>query len=196
MPPYFAVKESVFPFRRFPGVDPILGPEMAVHRRGHGHRRGLRPGLRQGAAGRGPGPAAHRRGALFSVKDPDKPLTWSPGQGLSRMGFQVYATAGTAQYLRKHGLPVEQVYKIREGRPQHHRPHQEPRDRPAGQHPRGPLHPGGLLLHPPGRPGIQYALHHHPGRGQGHPGRHPGHKGGKLKVKSLQEYHEMMGKKG
>ncbi|MGA9460763.1 MAG: carbamoyl-phosphate synthase large subunit [Desulfobaccales bacterium] len=115
-PPYFAVKESVFPFRRFPGVDPRLGPEM----RSTGEVMGLDPdfGLAfaksQLAAGQ---VLPLNGGVIFSVKDPDKPATLELARGFQGEGFPLYATAGTADFLSEHGLPVTPVSKIREGRP-------------------------------------------------------------------------------
>ncbi len=115
-PPYFAVKESVFPFRRFPGVDPLLGPEM----RSTGEVMGLDVdfGLAfaksQLAAGQ---VLPLEGGVIFSVKDPDKPATLGLARGFQGEGFPLYATAGTAAYLQEHGLPVTPVSKIREGRP-------------------------------------------------------------------------------
>ncbi len=115
-PPYFAVKESVFPFRRFPGVDPLLGPEM----RSTGEVMGLDAdfGLAFAKAELAAGqflPLAG--GVLFSVKDPDKPLSAPLVKGFQELGFQVYATRGTHQCLEKHGVGTQEVYKVREGRP-------------------------------------------------------------------------------
>jgi carbamoyl-phosphate synthase large subunit len=115
-PPYFCVKESVFPFRRFPGVDPMLGPEM----RSTGEVMGLDTDFgrafakSQLAAGQ---ILPLKGGVLFSVKDPDKAAALPVAQGFAAEGFNLYATAGTAAFLQKHGLKVTKVYKIREGRP-------------------------------------------------------------------------------
>ena len=115
-PPYFAVKESVFPFRRFPGVDPMLGPEM----RSTGEVMGLDTdfGLAfaksQLAAGQ---ILPLSGGVIFSVKDPDKSATLTVAQGFLAEGFHLFATSGTARHLQEHGLPVTMVHKIREGRP-------------------------------------------------------------------------------
>ncbi|MCL4502459.1 MAG: carbamoyl-phosphate synthase large subunit [Deltaproteobacteria bacterium] len=115
-PPYFAVKESVFPFRRFPGVDPLLGPEM----RSTGEVMGIDEDF--GFAFAKSQLAASQflpltGGVLFSVKDADKPATLELAKGFQAKGFRLYATAGTAAFLTKHGLPVTSVHKIREGRP-------------------------------------------------------------------------------
>ncbi len=115
-PPYFAVKESVFPFKRFPGVDPLLGPEM----RSTGEVMGLDVdfGLAfaksQLAAGQD---LPLSGGVLFSVKDPDKLLTVALAQNFAAEGFHLFATHGTAAYLRSQGLEVTEVHKVREGRP-------------------------------------------------------------------------------
>ena len=165
------------PLPALPRGGPAAGPGDALHRRSHGDRRGFRLCLCQVAAGRGPDPALAGRGAVQRQK--------------CRQGRH----AGTGQGLPGQGLPPLRHHRHRRlprearpagdpgpqdpGRPApYHRLHQEPGDPPAGQHPGGPLHPGGLLLHPPGRPGIQHPLHHHRGRGPGHPGRHPGHETG------------------
>jgi len=114
--PYFAVKESVFPFRRFPGVDPVLGPEMRSTGEvmGIDEDFGLAYAKAQLAAG-------HRLplsgGVLFSVKDPDKPLMAPIVRGFQELGFRVYGTRGTAACLAEHGVTVREVYKVREGRP-------------------------------------------------------------------------------
>ena len=116
VPPYFAVKESVFPFRRFPGVDPILGPEM----RSTGEVMGIDVdfGLAYAKAQLAAGQVLPLTGGvLFSVKDPDKPLMAPLVKDFKDLGFQVYATRGTAQCLKKQGVEVEEVYKIREARP-------------------------------------------------------------------------------
>jgi carbamoyl-phosphate synthase large subunit len=115
-PPYFAVKESVFPFRRFPGVDPMLGPEM----RSTGEVMGIDEDF--GLAYAKAQLAASQTlplsgGVLFSVKDPDKPLMAPIVQGFRDLGFQVFATRGTAACLAKHGVATQEVHKVREGRP-------------------------------------------------------------------------------
>jgi carbamoyl-phosphate synthase large subunit len=116
-PPYFAVKESVFPFRRFPGVDPRLGPEM----RSTGEVMGLDVdfGLAYAKAQLGAGQVLPLAGGvLFSVKNPDKPQMAPLVRGFKELGFKIYATHGTAACLRQHGLDeIDEVHKVREGRP-------------------------------------------------------------------------------
>ncbi len=115
-PPYFAVKESVFPFKRFPGVDPMLGPEMRSTGEvmGLDEDFGLAFAKSQLAAGQ---ILPLSGGVLFSVKDPDKPLTVALAQGFEKEGFRLFATRGTAACLRDQGLKVTEVFKVREGRP-------------------------------------------------------------------------------
>jgi carbamoyl-phosphate synthase large subunit len=115
-PPYFAVKESVFPFRRFPGVDPMLGPEMRSTGEVMGLDQdfGLAFAKSQLAAGQ---ILPLSGGVIFSVKDGDKAAALELAKGFQAEGFKLYATSGTAAYFKQRGLPVTWVKKIREGRP-------------------------------------------------------------------------------
>ena len=99
-----SVKEAVLPFDRFPGVDTLLGPEMRSTGRGHGHRRHLRPGLRQ-EPDRRRDPPARRTGTVFlSLADRDKAGRARGGPRTSAaLGFDMAATLGTAGYLRLRG---------------------------------------------------------------------------------------------
>jgi carbamoyl-phosphate synthase large subunit len=113
---YVTVKEAVFPFMKFPGVDVLLGPEM----RSTGEVMGIDDDFgwafakSQAAAGVG----LPRGGTvLLSVKDQDKPSALEVARRLQRIGFQVEATRGTAAYLREHGVAAESVNKVMEGRP-------------------------------------------------------------------------------
>jgi carbamoyl-phosphate synthase large subunit len=122
---HVAVKEAVFPFARFPGVDTVLGPEM----RSTGEVMGLdwrRPGEAFGPAFArafaksqlGGGTRLPQSGCVFvSVRDSDKPFILEPIRLLLEAGFSVIATGGTCTYLRDHGLEVESVRKVLEGRP-------------------------------------------------------------------------------
>ncbi len=116
IPAYFSVKEAVFPFRRFPGVDPLLGPEM----RSTGEVMGLDGNYAvsfaksQLAAGQ---QLPLTGGVLFSVKDSDKPLIVPLAQCFREVGFSLLATPGTAQYLATQGLETAAVNKVRAGRP-------------------------------------------------------------------------------
>jgi carbamoyl-phosphate synthase large subunit len=123
---HVSVKEAVFPFARFAGVDTILGPEM----RSTGEVMGL-DWVRPGEADRGPafarafaksqlggGTILPSAGCVFvSVKDADKPWILEPVRLLLGAGFRILATAGTASYLADEGLKVEVVKKVLEGRP-------------------------------------------------------------------------------
>jgi carbamoyl-phosphate synthase large subunit len=110
------VKAPVFPFRRFPGVDPILGPEM----KSTGEVMGVSTSFGNAFAKAWLG-AGHRLpqsgGAFLSVHDQDKPALLPVARRLSDLGFELLATAGTAAFLRAHGLTVRQTLKVHEARP-------------------------------------------------------------------------------
>ena len=115
-PGYFAVKEAVFPFNKFPGTDVLLGPEM----RSTGEVMGLAEDfgaafLKSQAAAGSPLPMNGR--VFLSVKDKDKPGTVALARGFLGLGFAVEATRGTAGHLAKHGVRVNTVNKVAEGRP-------------------------------------------------------------------------------
>ncbi|MFA6091868.1 MAG: carbamoyl-phosphate synthase large subunit [Elusimicrobiota bacterium] len=114
--PYAATKEVIFPFNRFPGVDPTLGPEM----RSTGEVMGLGPDFArsfaksQAAAGT-PLPVS---GAVFiSVRDEDKAALVPIAATLGRLGFELHATRGTQSHLARHGVRTSLVRKLGEGRP-------------------------------------------------------------------------------
>jgi carbamoyl-phosphate synthase large subunit len=113
---HIAVKEAVFPFAKFPGVDTLLGPEMKSTGEvmGIDEDFGMSFAKSQMAAGN-PLPASGR--VFLSVKDQDKPGLLEVAQGLQNAGFSIVATRGTADYLRKRGVTVETVNKVTEGRP-------------------------------------------------------------------------------
>ena len=116
VPPYFSVKEAVFPFVKFPGVDTILGPEMKSTGEvmGIGKSFGEAFVKSQLAAGVN----LPRSGKVFlSVKDSDKPRAVKVAQRLVEMGFSIMATRGTANTIREAGIEVETVNKVTEGRP-------------------------------------------------------------------------------
>ena len=122
---HVAVKEAVFPFARFPGVDTVLGPEM----RSTGEVMGLdwrRPGEPPEAAFArafaksqlGGGTVLPQSGAVFiSVKDADKAWITEPARLLAQRGFRIIATGGTARHLAAEGVAAEPVKKVLEGRP-------------------------------------------------------------------------------
>jgi carbamoyl-phosphate synthase large subunit len=115
-PSYFSVKEAVFPFARFPGVDTILGPEMKSTGEvmGVGETFGeafiksqLAAGVKLPAGGR----------AFISVRDGDKVAAVQVARDLIELGFTLLATRGTAAVLKSHGIPLTEVNKVAEGRP-------------------------------------------------------------------------------
>ncbi|HEY8519973.1 MAG TPA: carbamoyl-phosphate synthase large subunit [Gammaproteobacteria bacterium] len=115
-PPYFAVKESVFPFIKFPDADPILGPEMKSTGEVMGTGRTF--GEAYAKAQLASGVILPRHGVAFlSVRDRDKPNAVELGRLLIKHGFEIVATGGTAQALAEGGVPCRRVNKVREGRP-------------------------------------------------------------------------------
>jgi carbamoyl-phosphate synthase large subunit len=113
---HIAVKEVVFPFARFPGVDTILGPEMKSTGETMGLDTNFAAAFAKGFIGAGS--SLPREGAVFlSVRDGDKPAAYVIAQELITLGFRVVCTRGTGDYLKLQGLPIELVNKVREGRP-------------------------------------------------------------------------------
>jgi carbamoyl-phosphate synthase large subunit len=113
---HIAVKEAVFPFARFPGVDPILGPEM----RSTGEVMGIDVDFQAAfaKAQMAAGDNLPTKGSVFvSVRDADKALVAEPIKELIALGFEIMATAGTADTLSAAGLQVTRVNKVAEGRP-------------------------------------------------------------------------------
>ena len=113
---YIAVKEAVFPFDRFPGVDPVLSPEMKSTGEVMGIDRDFATAFAKSQIGaRMPPPMG---GKLFvSVKDTDKPVIVPAVKQAIACGFNVCATDGTANYLREQGIEVDRVNKVAQGRP-------------------------------------------------------------------------------
>jgi carbamoyl-phosphate synthase large subunit len=112
----FFIKSPVFPFAKFPGVDPILGPEM--HSTGEVMGIGDTFGEAYARAMLGAGLTLPERGTAFiSVNDADKGQAVILARKLTRLGFEIIATLGTADRLREVGLEVENVFKVNEGRP-------------------------------------------------------------------------------
>ncbi|MGH6960862.1 MAG: carbamoyl-phosphate synthase large subunit, partial [Dongiaceae bacterium] len=118
MPPVdgFFVKEAVLPFKKFPGADYRLGPEMKSTGEvmGHAARFGHAFAKAQIAAG---SPLPLGGNALITVNDYDKGAALKIARDLDRLGFNLFATAGTAAWLSRAGLPVTAVKKVREGHP-------------------------------------------------------------------------------
>ncbi|MGH9881849.1 MAG: ATP-grasp domain-containing protein, partial [Pyrinomonadaceae bacterium] len=112
----FFIKSPVFPFVKFPGVDPILSPEM--HSTGEVMGVGETFGEAYGKAMMGAGLTLPRAGTAFmSVNDADKGQAVLIARKLVRLGFNIVATLGTAARLREVGLKVDNVFKVNEGRP-------------------------------------------------------------------------------
>ena len=112
----FFIKSPVFPFVKFPGVDPILSPEM--HSTGEVMGVGDTFGEAYGKAMMGAGLTLPEKGTAFiSVNDADKGQAVILARKLARLGFDIIATLGTAERLREVGLRVENVFKVNEGRP-------------------------------------------------------------------------------
>ena len=116
IPPFVSVKEAVFPFNKFAGTDPVLGPEM----RSTGEVMGISDSFgsafakAQLAAGNG---LPLEGTILITVNDSDKPNVTPIARRFHEMGFSLRATGGTARYLRARGIPVTSVFKVHEGRP-------------------------------------------------------------------------------
>jgi carbamoyl-phosphate synthase large subunit len=116
IPDYYSVKEAVFPFIKFPGADPILGPEMKSTGEVMGVGRTF--GEAYAKAQLASGVVLPRQGAaLLSVRERDKDGVVELGKLLAEMGFDLVATHGTAQTLAKAGVSCRRANKVREGRP-------------------------------------------------------------------------------
>ncbi|SFF33893.1 carbamoyl-phosphate synthase large subunit [Fontimonas thermophila] len=116
LPPYYSVKESVFPFNKFPGVDPLLGPEMRST--GEVMGTGIHFGEAFHKAILAAGMNIPREGTAFiSVRDQDKKKAVELARILAAKGFRIIATHGTAAAILKAGIPCQGVNKVKEGRP-------------------------------------------------------------------------------
>ncbi len=116
LPEYWAIKESVFPFARFPGANIVLSPEM----RSTGEVMGVDKnfGIAFAKSQMAAQPALADGGKVFlSVKDADKPAAVEIGRGLADLGFEIYSTSGTAKALEQAGVKVQKLFRIAEGRP-------------------------------------------------------------------------------
>jgi carbamoyl-phosphate synthase large subunit len=113
---HIAVKEAVFPFARFPGVDPVLSPEMKSTGEVMGIDRDFATAFAKAQIGAGT--MLPTSGSVFvSVKDSDKTVILPAVRKIADMGFSIVATGGTARYLEEQGLAVETVNKVAQGRP-------------------------------------------------------------------------------
>jgi carbamoyl-phosphate synthase large subunit len=112
--PHVAVKEAVFPFVKFPGVDVILGPEMRSTGEVMGIGREFRTAYLKSQLAAG---STLPRGgkAFLSVRNRDKRAIVNIGRGLTDVGFRLVATQGTAKVLERHGLTVDAIHKVAEG---------------------------------------------------------------------------------
>ncbi len=116
IPPFFSVKEAVFPFAKFPGVDTILGPEM----KSTGEVMGVGDSFAEAfaKAQMGAGEVLPTSGCAFiSMREEDKPFAADLARDLIGLGFSVVATVGTAKIIEAAGLTVRRVNKVTEGRP-------------------------------------------------------------------------------
>ena len=116
IPSYFSVKEAVFPFAKFPGVDPILGPEM----KSTGEVMGVGDSFAEAYAKAqlGAGEILPSSGCAFiSVREDDRPMVADVARSLIELGFSIVATSGTARLIESAGLSVRRVNKVTEGRP-------------------------------------------------------------------------------
>ncbi|MCX8004808.1 MAG: carbamoyl-phosphate synthase large subunit, partial [Burkholderiaceae bacterium] len=119
-PPYFSVKEAVFPFVKFPGVDTILGPEMKSTGEVMGVGRSFGEAFVKSQLGAGvrlPRPTDAVRKIFLSVKPGDKARVVPIARDLAAMGFELVATRGTAAAIQAAGIPCAVVNKVTEGRP-------------------------------------------------------------------------------
>jgi carbamoyl-phosphate synthase, large subunit len=116
VPMHYSVKEAVFPFIKFPGVDITLGPEM----RSTGEVMGIDAdlGIAYAKAQMSAQPPLPLGGNVFiSVKDADKPGVVPIAKEFAELGFTIFATGGTAAVLKESGVPVKHLFKLQEGRP-------------------------------------------------------------------------------
>ncbi|KLS42098.1 hypothetical protein M689_06585, partial [Neisseria gonorrhoeae SK23020] len=116
VPDFYAVKEAVFPFIKFPGVDTILSPEM----RSTGEVMGVGASFGEAyyKAQLGAGERLNPTGKIFlSVREEDKERVIKTAKNFQALGYGICATRGTAQYLTEHGLIVQAINKVPEGRP-------------------------------------------------------------------------------
>ena len=116
VPAYFSVKQSVFPFIKFRGVDPILGPEMKSTGEVMGTGRSFGEAYAKAQFASGIIIPVGGK-ALLSVRDPDKRAAVDLAKALIQRGFRLVATHGTATALEAAGIPCEHINKVREGRP-------------------------------------------------------------------------------
>jgi len=116
IPPYFSVKEAVFPFNKFPGVDPVLGPEMRSTGEVMGAGRSFGEAMLKSQLGAG-SRLPDRGTVCITVKNSDKARAVVVARDLHELGFGIVATKGTAAAIAEGGVPVKAVNKVKDGRP-------------------------------------------------------------------------------
>jgi len=116
IPPYFSVKEAVFPFNKFPGVDPILGPEMRSTGEVMGAGRSFGEAMLKSQLGAG-SKLPTKGTVCITVKNGDKARAVVVARDLHALGFGIVATKGTAAAIAEGGVPVKTVNKVKDGRP-------------------------------------------------------------------------------
>lgn len=116
VPPYFSVKEAVFPFNKFPGVDPVLGPEMRSTGEVMGVGKVFGEALFKSQLAAG-SRLPEKGTVLITVKDSDKPRAVGVARMLHDLGYPIVATRGTASAIEAAGIPVRVVNKVKDGRP-------------------------------------------------------------------------------
>lgn len=116
VPPYFSIKEAVFPFNKFPGVDPILGPEMRSTGEVMGAGRSFGEAMLKSQLGAG-SRLPEKGTVVITVKSGDKDRAVKVAGDLVDLGFQVVATKGTAAAIAAAGIAVKVVNKVKDGRP-------------------------------------------------------------------------------
>ncbi|GAB2616858.1 carbamoyl-phosphate synthase large subunit [Novilysobacter erysipheiresistens] len=117
IPDYYSVKEAIFPFAKFQGVDPILGPEMRSTGEVMGVGRSFGAAMARAQEAGGIKTVPDNGKVFVSVRDPDKQRVVSVAQDLVSRGYTLVATHGTAAFLREQGLECEAINKVTEGRP-------------------------------------------------------------------------------
>ncbi len=116
-PGHYAVKESVFPFAKFPDVDPLLGPEMQSTGEVMGIGTTFAKAFARAVLGTGDKLPAAGETVFISVKDDDKAKAVELAQSLDELGYQIIATHGTYKALKNHGVTCKRINKLAEGRP-------------------------------------------------------------------------------
>nr|WP_315593313.1 carbamoyl-phosphate synthase large subunit [uncultured Cupriavidus sp.] len=116
VPPYYSVKEAVFPFNKFPGVDPVLGPEMRSTGEVMGVGKVFGEALFKSQLAAG-SRLPEKGTVLITVKDSDKPRAVTVARMLHDLGYPIVATRGTASAIEAAGIPVKVVNKVKDGRP-------------------------------------------------------------------------------